>query len=114
MRRPGQMADGFRIGANRTVDVDADRLLAAFTNPKVRAKWLPVPVRQRPTRAALTARFDWPDPTSRVVILVLPKGPAKATVSLQHEQLPDAATADRFKAEWKGWLGRLKAVLEQG
>ena len=47
------------------------------------------------------------------MIIVTPKGETKATVSLQHEQLPDAAAADHFKAEWKVWLGRLKAVLEE-
>jgi uncharacterized protein YndB with AHSA1/START domain len=114
MRRPGQMADGFQVAVTRTVNVDADWLFAALTDPKLRAGWLPAEMRQRPTRAALTARFDWADPTSRVVIQVLPKGPAKATVALQHEQLPDADAAARFKTQWRAWLGQLKAVLEQG
>ena len=96
MRRPGQMADGFQIAVTRTINVDADRLFATLMDPSVRASWLPAGMRQRPTRAALTARFDWSDPTSRVVIQVLPKGPTKATVALQHEQLPDAEVAERL------------------
>jgi hypothetical protein len=113
LRARHEMADGFSVGATRTIAVSADRCLAAFTDPRIRGRWLPGPtLRQRPTRAARTARFDWADPPSRVVVYVEPKGDRKATVAVQHEQLPDAASGDRLKVAWRGWLGELKAVLE--
>ena len=114
MRGRHEMADGFSISVTRTIAVDAERALAAFTSPTVRHRWLPdAQMRQRPTRAALSARFDWSDPTSRVVVTVLPKGTDKTVVAVGHERLPDAETAERLKAAWREWLGVLKGVLEQ-
>ena len=115
MRARHQMGAGFSVSATRTVNADAERLLAAFTDASRRRRWLPgASMRQRPTRAALTARFDWADPPSRVVVTVVPKEPGKATVAVQHEQLPDAEAAERLKAAWRGWLGEVKALLERG
>ncbi len=61
MRSPGQMADGFSISVTRTIAVDQDRLFAAITGASTRKRWLPgITLRSRPTRAAWTARYDWP------------------------------------------------------
>jgi hypothetical protein len=112
-RRPGQMADGFSVSVTRTITVDPARALEGFTNVALRARWLPdAPLTPRPTRAALTARFDWTEPTSRVVVAIVPKDPGRATVAVAHERLADAVTADRLKHAWRGWLGELKAFLE--
>ena len=55
MRARHQMADGFSVSVTRTVDVGTERALAAFTDPALRARWLPdAPLTQRPTKAALT------------------------------------------------------------
>ncbi len=114
MRARHQMSDGFSVSANRTVGVGAERLLAAFTDEALRRTWLPDgSMRRRPTRAALSARFDWADPSSRIVVIVLDKGPAKATVSVSHEQLPDADSAERLKSAWRERLGALKSQLER-
>lgn len=112
MRRPGQMADGFTVTVSRTIGRDEAGVLDAFTNPVVQSTWLPTPMRQRPTRAARTARFDWADPVSRVVVNVVPKEGNRTTVSITHEQLPDTAAADRFKVAWRGWADALKTALE--
>jgi hypothetical protein len=115
MRSRHQMGDGFSVSASKTIAADGATLLAAFTDEAIRRRWLAgASMTPRPTRAAWTARFDWHDPTSRVVVTVDPKGPAKATVSVQHEKLPDAATADAHKVAWRGWLGRLKGEIEGG
>lgn len=114
MRARHQMRDGFSVSATRTMAADADRALAAFTDPAIRNRWLSdVPLTPRPTRAALTARFDWGDPASRVVVNVWPKGEDKVLVSVAHEQLPDAETGERLKTAWRRSLGDLKAMLEQ-
>ncbi len=115
MRARHQMRDGFSVSATKTIAVDPERALAAFTSAPIRRKWLPdAPMRQRPTRAALSARFDWSDPASRVVVAVVPKGTGKSLVSVGHELLPDAEAGERLKAAWRGWLGELKAILERG
>jgi hypothetical protein len=113
MRRRHQMADGYSVGGTRTVAVDPARALAAFTSEPLRRRWLPeAEMRQRPTRASSSARFDWSDPPSRVVVSVTPKGPDKTTIAVAHEQLPDAETAERLKRTWRVWLGALKDLLE--
>ena len=115
IRARHQMRDGFSISATRTVAVTAERALAAFTSAPFRKRWVPdAPMRQRPTRAALSARFDWSDPPSRVVVTVVPKGADKTLVAVTHEQLPDAESGERLKGAWRERLGVLKAVLERG
>jgi hypothetical protein len=114
MRKPGQMANGFSVSVTRTVNVDPTSALEAFTNVSVRATWLAdAPLRQRPTRAANTARFDWADPPSRVVVTMVPKTATRSTIAVTHEQLPDDAAAERFKTAWRGWLGALETLLER-
>ncbi|HET9345717.1 MAG TPA: DUF4287 domain-containing protein [Candidatus Limnocylindrales bacterium] len=114
MRRPGQMADGFSVSATRTIGAEPEQILKAFTDAAVRKRWLPgAPMRQRPTRAALTARFDWAEPKSRVVVIVGEKGTGKAVVTVTCEQVPDADAAEALKARWRASLSELKAMLEQ-
>jgi hypothetical protein len=113
MRARHQMSDGFSVSATRTVALDPDRALLAFTDPSVRNDWLPdAPLSQRPSRAAMTARFDWPDPPSRIVVTAFPKGDGRTIVSVAHEQLPDAEAAERLKAFWRASLSQLKSVIE--
>ena len=115
MRGRHQMGDRYSVSVTRTVAVETERLLAAFTSAPLRRRWLPdAPLRQRPTRAARSARFDWSDPPSRVVVTVAPKGAGKAMVAVAHEQLPDAESAERLKAAWRDSLGKLKALLGPG
>jgi len=113
LRAPHQMRNGFSISVTRTVAADAPAALAAFTDAAVRERWLPAaPLRRRPTKAALAARFDWADPPSRVVVGVVPKGVRRTVVAVSHEQLPDAEAGARLKSAWRGWLGDLKVALE--
>jgi hypothetical protein len=114
MRRRHEQRNGFSVGASRTVAVEPDIALAAFTIPAIRRRWLPEPpIRQRPTRAVRTARFDWPEPPSRLVVTVDPKGGGRSVVAIAHEQIPDAEAAERLKAAWRKALGVLKATLER-
>ncbi len=114
MRATHQMADGFNVSATRTVGAFASRALEAFTDERIRERWLPgAPMRQRPTRAALTARFDWAEPPSRVVVIVDARDDGRSTVSVTHERVPDAAAADGLKRVWRERLGDLKALLER-
>ena len=113
MRAIHQMAAGFTVGATKTVATSPERALAAFTNPAIRRRWLADPdLTRRPTKAALTARFNWPEPASRIVVTAAPTATGKTQVAIAHEALPDAETAERLKAAWRGWLGALKTVLE--
>lgn len=115
MRAVHQVEGGFSISVTRTVGVDVPAALAAFTDGARRATWLPdAEMRRRPTRAARIARFDWSDPTSRVVVTVDPKGDDRSAVNVTHEQLPDAESAERLKSFWRVRLGDMKTHLEPG
>jgi uncharacterized protein YndB with AHSA1/START domain len=114
MRAPHEMDDGFSISVTRTIAADPERIMSAFTDTSVRKRWLRAAgMHQRPTRAALTARFDWAEPPSRIVVTVAPKGPGKGLVAVAHEKLPDARAAERSKAAWRESLAALKALLER-
>jgi hypothetical protein len=105
MRKPHEMRDGFSVSVTRTVPLSAEAAVALFGDPAVLGRWLPdAPLQPRPTRAKLTARFDWPDPASRVTINATPKGDAKAILAVVHERLPDATEAARLKTYWRARL----------
>ena len=59
-----------------------------------------------------SARYDWEDGSTRVVVTFDAKGTAKATVHVSHEKLPDADTADEMKAYWRAALVDLKTWLD--
>jgi hypothetical protein len=114
MRAVHQMTNGFSVGVTRTVAAEPEVALAAFTDPSVRFAWLgDVALSQRRTTAAGSARFDWPDPPSRLVVFVESKGPGRSSVWVSHERLPDTEAATREKAAWKVRLARLKSVIER-
>jgi uncharacterized protein YndB with AHSA1/START domain len=112
LRALHQMADGFSVSVTRTVAVPPEQALEAFTDATLRAAWLSVPMRQRPTRARNTARFDWDEPPSRVVVSLVPKGEGRTTIAVGHERLPDAEAGERLKSSWRAWLAALKTILE--
>ena len=99
MRTRHQMADGFSVSVTRTIAVAPAAVLEAFTDPTHRASWLgEAVVTPRPTRARLTARFDWADPVSRVVVTVAAKDDGRSLLAVAHERLPDAETGEHMKA----------------
>lgn len=114
LRAPGSGRDGlFSVGVSRTIAVPVDRLYAAFVDPDLRERWLPGDkVRERTALPHRTARFDWEDGTTRLVVGFAEKGEAKSQVALSHERVPDAEVAEELKAFWRERLGVLKAMLE--
>jgi uncharacterized protein YndB with AHSA1/START domain len=114
LRDPGVRPDGtFEVGASKTVEVPMGRLSAAFTDARLRGRWLPgVVVREPAGQADQALRFDWKDGDSRVVAEFTAKGEGKAQVVVQHLRLGDAKTAAEMKAFWRERLAALKALLE--
>jgi Domain of unknown function (DUF4287) len=115
LRAPGQRPDGFVAGASRTVAVAVERLFEAFTDDALRERWLPgAELRLRTATSPRTARYDWEDGSTRVIVGFESAGDAKSRVALSHERLPDADAADAMKAWWRERLTALKAQLEGG
>lgn len=113
LRATHQVGAGFQVTATRTIAAGAPAVLHAFADPAVRQRWLPgVDLTPRRTTARNTARFDWPDPPSRLVVYVTPKDDGRSVVSLAHERLPDAAAVSSLKPFWRERLGALRRLLE--
>jgi uncharacterized protein YndB with AHSA1/START domain len=114
LRRPGSGRDGvFEASASKTVAVPVERLYEAFVDPAQRERWLPGAVlRERTTQPGRSARFDWEDGSTRVVVGFEAKGAEKSVAALIHEKLPDAAAAERSKSYWRERLVALKELLE--
>jgi uncharacterized protein DUF4287 len=113
LRAVGEHADGFTVTASKTVAVPVDRLYDAFVDESLRGDWLPgAELRERTATRPRSARFDWGDDGTRVVVGFEAKGDDRSLASLAHEKLPDAQEAERMKAYWRERVAVLKAVLE--
>jgi hypothetical protein len=115
LRAPGQRPDGWSVSATKTVAVPVERLFQAFHDDTVRERWLPgADLRLRTATAPRTARYDWEDGSTRVVVGFDAPAPDKSRIAVQHERLPDADTADEMKAWWRERVAELKVLLERG
>jgi hypothetical protein len=115
LRAPGEHADGFAITAQRTVAVPVERLFAAFEDPEQRARLLPgADMSTRTATAPKSARYDWEDGSTRVIVSFEDLGESKSRVAISHERLPDSETADGMKSWWRERLASLKDRLEEG
>jgi hypothetical protein len=113
LRLKHQQPGGFTIYASRTIAVPVDVAFDAFVNPGSRRRWLTDGTMSlRTSRPGLTARFDWEDGSTRVAVSFEDKGPAKTTVAVAHERLPDPDEAETAKASWRERLSHLKSFLE--
>jgi len=112
LRVPGQSSDGFySASASKTIAAPAERLFAAFTDAKLRRRWLPgTKLTVRTANEPKTLRADVLD--GRIAVGFVPKANGKAQVSLTHERLPDADEAVRMKAFWRERLAELQRLLE--
>ena len=101
------------VSASRTVGVPVERLFEAWSDPELRRRWLgDVELRERTSTPPRTARYDWMDGSTRVIVGFEAKGDGKSTVALAHERLPDPDEAARLKVFWRERLTALKRQLE--
>jgi hypothetical protein len=114
LRAVGETEQGFAASTSRTVAVPVERLFDAVVDESLRRSWLPDgELSERTATRPKSARFDWGDGTSRVMVVFDAKGEQKSTVALQHVRLPDSETADRMKAYWRERVTALKEELER-
>jgi hypothetical protein len=115
LRAVGERPDGFSVTASKTVAVPVERLYDAFVDESLRRRWLPeTELRERTATKPKSARFDWGEGETRVIVGFEDKGDAKSTAALEHARLPDAEEAERMKAFWRERVAVLKEMLEQG
>lgn len=115
LRAVGERADGFAATASKTVAVPVDRLYEAFVDEALRRTWLPDgELRERTATKPKSARFDWGNGETRVLVTFDAKGDAKSTAVIEHARLADAEEAARMKAYWRERLAGLRSQLEGG
>jgi uncharacterized protein YndB with AHSA1/START domain len=114
LREVGETEQGFAVSATRTVAVPVERLFDAVVEESQRRSWLPDgELSERTATRPRSARFDWGDGTSRVIVAFDAKGEQKSTMALQHVRLADGDEAERMKAYWRERVTALKEELER-
>lgn len=115
LRAINQKADGYAANASKTVNAALDQLYGAWSDPKLREKWLPsAPLKVRKSTDGKSMRITWTLGDSRVEVHFQPLGPGKSKVRVQHRKLEDAQEVQAQKKYWAEGLARLKAALESG
>jgi uncharacterized protein YndB with AHSA1/START domain len=115
IRPPGVRPGGtFTITATKTVNVPVARLFEAFSDPKLRRRWLPeAKMRKRTSEPGKSARFDWENGNTRLNAgFFKGKERGKSQVAIEHTHLPSAKAAEKTKAYWRERLSALKDMLE--
>jgi hypothetical protein len=114
LRVVGQTEEGFAVSATRTVAVPVEQLFDAVVDESRRRSWLPDgELSERTATRPRSARFDWGDGTTRVMVVFESKGERKSTMALQHVRLADGDEAERMKAYWRERVTALKEELER-
>jgi len=109
----GDRDGSHNVSASKAVGVPVERLFEAWSDPDLRARWLgDAELSERTSRPPRTARYDWEDGSTRVIVGFEAMGEAKSRVALSHERLPDEDEAARLKAFWRERLAALKTQLE--
>ena len=114
LRARGQRRDGsYEASKSRTFDVPVATLFAAWSDGKLRRRWLAEPdVKVRTATAPKTMRLGWSDGTI-VAIGFMAKAKIKSSVAVQHTKLPDRESAERFKQYWSERLSALGELLAE-
>jgi uncharacterized protein YndB with AHSA1/START domain len=112
LRAVGQRRNGlFEAGKSKTFPVPLARLYEAFSEARIRRRWLPdVDLTIRSATREKSMRITWPDGTS-VEVLFTSRGAGKSQVALAHTKLPDRAAVTEKKEYWGERLTQLEKLL---
>lgn len=114
LRQKYESARGYQVSVSKTIAVPIEQLFAAWEAGERRAHWLPNPnfkvSRQTPFKSM---RIAWVDGASRVEVNFYSKGETKSQVTVQHNQLSNAAEVETMRTYWSQALAALKKLLEK-
>jgi uncharacterized protein YndB with AHSA1/START domain len=114
LRDKHQKPSGYEISVSRTLNAPLTKVFKAFTDEKVRARWLPedgLSIRKAIPNKSL--RLTWIDGKTSVAVSFVGKTDGKSQVAVQHSKLASAAASTKMKAYWGQALERLRASLEE-
>jgi hypothetical protein len=112
LRDIGQRRGGsYEASRSKTIAVPVAKLFRAFSDARVRRKWLPgVKLTVRKATPDRSVRLTWDDETS-VDVWLTAKGKEKSAAAVTHKKLTDKADAVRRKAYWGERLDALAGIL---
>lgn len=105
--------DGYAVSVSRTIDVPLSRLYRAWSDKRLRRRWLPegdFEIRRATKEKSL--RITWIDGVTHVDVNFYGKGNGKSQVTVQHKKLADRKSVDKVKRLWSDRLDALKQVLK--
>lgn len=104
----------FQGSASRTIGVPVSALYRAWTDARIRRRWLgrDAAFTVRTATKNTSMRITWTDGASSVEAMFSAKGPGKAQVAVQHSKLANAKHVERIKAFWAARLEVLRRILE--
>ena len=103
---------GYEISVSRTIGAPISKAFKAWTDEKLRQKWLPSNLTIRKATANKSLRVTWEDGKTSLAVAFVSKGKDKAQVVAQHGKLLDAKAAAKMKKFWAAALDRLKEAIE--
>jgi len=112
LRAKGQRLDGtYEASKSRTYNVPVKKLFDAWSDSKIRTRWLSEPgVKVRTATPPKTMRIGMSD-GSIVAVSFMPKGVSKSAVALAHTKLGSKEEANRLKALWSERLDALGELI---
>jgi hypothetical protein len=112
IRQKFQKCDGeFSAGGSRTVAVPMAKAFAAWTDEKLRQRWLPGAKLEITTATpGKYVRGKWNENT-RLSVGFYVKGPEKTQVAVDHSKLANSKECAKMKSYWFSALNRLEKTL---
>ena len=112
LREQHQRPDGYQVSKGKTFQASAVRVFNAWNDPAERSEWLTsIDITITTATPGKSIRASLPDGT-RLDVRLYEKGEDRTQIAVQHEKIPDADTAETWKAFWADALEGLKKKLE--
>jgi len=112
LRDKHEKPQGYEISVSRTIEAPISKAFKAWTDEKIRNKWLPANFTIRRATTNRSLRITWEDGKTSVAVAFVSKGANKTQVVAQHSQLADSKAAAKMKKFWGEALDILKQTLE--
>ena len=113
IRQKFQKCDGeFAASGSRTLNVPMSKLYEAWTDEKLRRRWLPDAKMEITTATRnKSLRAKWDDGKSRLSVNFYAKGAGKAQAAVDHMKLASSKECAKMKNYWFEALNRLESQL---
>ncbi len=103
-----QRPQGYEITVSRTLPVSAAAVFRAWTNARLRVRWLRAPgLTITKATPGKSVRIAWSEDGTRVAVGFFAKGPDRCMVAVAHMKLPTSKAAAARKKYWAQALQKL-------